>query len=133
MEPCGGEKVIDLNTMAEIPEEKDLLKQLQGPPSRSVIAPQPNRPLGSSISVGSIDENTSLTSPMQVPKTPEEVEEEVESEALPAVISDSNSKVRQANSAYKEMAGQPECPWLDSMVTGKEKPEATHAREYEGK
>ncbi|XVE95040.1 hypothetical protein REPUB_Repub02eG0062000 [Reevesia pubescens] len=118
VEPCGGEKVIDLNTMAEIPEEKDLLKQLQGPPTSSVIAPQPIRPVGSSISVGCINEDPSITSPMQVPKKPEEVEEEVESEALPAVISDSNNKIRLANSAYKEMVGQPECPWLDSMVTG---------------
>ncbi|KAK6245901.1 hypothetical protein QQP08_023036 [Theobroma cacao] len=117
MEPCGGEKVIDLNTVAEIPEEKDLLKQLQGPVTSGVIAPQPIRPVGSSISVGCISEDPSLTPPMQVPKKSEEVEEEVESEALPAVISDSNNKVRLANSAYKEMVGQPECPWLDSMVT----------------
>ncbi|XVE55740.1 hypothetical protein DITRI_Ditri03aG0182400 [Diplodiscus trichospermus] len=118
MEHCGGEKVIDLNTVAEIPEEKDLLKQLQVPYSSSVIAPQPIRPVGSSISVGCINHNPSLISPMQLPKKPEEVEEDVESEALPAVISDSNNKVRLANSAYKEMVGQPECPWLDSMVTG---------------
>ncbi|GMI78477.1 DROUGHT RESPONSE GENE [Hibiscus trionum] len=109
---------IDLNSVAEIPEEKDLLKQLQGAPfsTSSVIAPQPIRPIGSSISVGCISENPDLSSPMQVPKKAEEVEEEVESEALPAVVSDSNNKVRLANSAYNEMIGQPECPWLDSMV-----------------
>ncbi|XVF39793.1 hypothetical protein PTKIN_Ptkin01aG0060800 [Pterospermum kingtungense] len=118
MEPRGREKLIDLNTIAEIPEEKDLLKQLQGTPTTSVISPRPIRPVGSSISVKCIKENPSLTSPMQVPKKPEEVEEEVESDALPAVISDSNNKVRLANSAYKEMVGQPECPWLDSMITG---------------
>ncbi|KAE8685743.1 NADH-ubiquinone oxidoreductase-related-like protein [Hibiscus syriacus] len=119
MESSAGEKVIDLNTVAEIPEEKDLLKQLQGTPfSSSVIAPQPIRPVGSSISVGCISENPKLNSPMKVPKKPDEVEEEVESEALPVVVSDSNNKVRLANSAYNEMIGQPECPWLDSMVAG---------------
>ena len=53
---------------------------------------------------------------MKLPKKSEEVEEEVDSEALPGVISDSNNKVRLANSAYKKMVGQPKCPWLDSMV-----------------
>ncbi|XWS21301.1 hypothetical protein CRYUN_Cryun30bG0043900 [Craigia yunnanensis] len=110
MELCGGEKVIDLNRVAEIPEEKDLLRQLQGPPTTSVIAPQPIRPVGSCISVGCINEDPSLNPTMKLPKKPEEVEEEVESEALPAVISDSNNKVRLANSAYKEMVGQPKCP-----------------------
>lgn len=118
MEPCEGEKLIDLNTMVEIAEEKDLLKQLEGPPASNVIAPQPIRPVGSIIYVGCIKENPILTPQMQVLKKPEEVEELVESDALPAVISDSNNKVRLANSAYKEMVGQPECPWLDSVVTG---------------
>ncbi|OMO70769.1 hypothetical protein COLO4_28493 [Corchorus olitorius] len=125
MERCGGEnKVIDLNMVADVvPEEKDLLKQLQGvvvptATATGVIAPQPIRPVGSSISVKCINEDPSLTPTIQVPKKPEEVEEEVESEALPAVISDSNNKIRLANSAYKEMVGQPECPWLDSMVAG---------------
>ncbi|KAH1065514.1 hypothetical protein J1N35_030501 [Gossypium stocksii] len=118
MEPCGGEKLIDLNTIVEIPEEKDLLKQLQGPPASNIIAPQPIRPMGSIIYVGCIKENPILTPQMQVLKKREEVEELVESDALPAVVSDSNNKVRLANSAYKEMVGQPECPWLDSVVTG---------------
>ncbi|KAG4147297.1 hypothetical protein ERO13_D05G214000v2 [Gossypium hirsutum] len=118
MEPCGGEKLIDLNTIVEIPEEKDLLKQLQGPPASNVVVPQPIRPVGSIIYVGCIKENPILTPQMQVLKKREEVEELVESDALPAVISDSNNKVRLANSAYKEMVGQPECPWLDSVVTG---------------
>lgn len=118
----GGEKEIDLNrVVVEAPEEKDLVLQLQGPSSPSVIAPQPVRPVGSRISVGCINEDASITPPVQVPKRPEEVEEEVESESLPAVISDSNNKVRLANSAYKEMVGQPECPWLDSMVTAEGK------------
>lgn len=121
MKSYGEEKVIDLNAAAEIPEEKDLLQQLQGVPrpsgSTNVIAPQPIRPVGSSICVGCISEDPNLTSAAQFhTKKPEEVEDEVELETLPAVISDSNNKVRMANSAYKEMVGQPECSWLDSMV-----------------
>ncbi|XP_050364533.1 uncharacterized protein LOC126783163 [Argentina anserina] len=121
--PSGGdEKLIDLNSEAEIPEEKDLLKQLQGIPSPttpttpSVISPQPIRPVGSSISVGCINTDSNLAQAVQAPKKPEDVESEVELEALPAIISDSHNKVRMANAAYKEMVGQPECSWLDSMV-----------------
>ncbi|GMI77387.1 DROUGHT RESPONSE GENE [Hibiscus trionum] len=124
MEPCRGEKVTNLNKVAEIPVEKDFLKlfQLQGPPTSSLIAPQPIRPVGSSIFVGCINEEPSMNPPpMQVPKKPEEIEDDVEAEALPVVISDSNNKVRLANSAYKELVGQPQCPWLDSMVKGTER------------
>lgn len=125
MKASGGEenKLIDLNTVAaEVLEERDLLKQLQGlsattTTTTNVIAPQPVRPVWSSICVRSISEDLSQAMVTQAPKKPEEVEEEVESEVLPAVISDSNNKVRMANSAYKEMVGQPECAWLDSMVT----------------
>ncbi|KAJ8773263.1 hypothetical protein K2173_028440 [Erythroxylum novogranatense] len=116
MDP-GKEKLLDLNTIAEIPEEKDLSQQTQEYPPINVIAPQPVRPVGSSIIVGCINEDPSLNPPVKVSKKPEEVEEEVESETFPAVISDSNNKVRLANSAYKEMVGQPECSWLDSMVS----------------
>lgn len=51
-------------------------------------------------------------------KKPEEIEKELESQILPAFVSDSNNQVRLVNSAYKEMVGQPECAWLESMVTG---------------
>ncbi|KAK1561992.1 hypothetical protein Q3G72_004561 [Acer saccharum] len=74
--------MIHHNKVAVIPEEKDLLLQLQAPSSTtSVISPQPIRPVGSSITVGCISENTSLNPAVQVPKKPEEVEEEVESES----------------------------------------------------
>ncbi|XVE70204.1 hypothetical protein DITRI_Ditri10aG0054000 [Diplodiscus trichospermus] len=53
---------------------------------------------------------------MQLLKKQKEIEEEVESKAFPAFISDSNNKVRLANFAFKEMVGQLECPWLDSMI-----------------
>ena len=87
--------------------------------SPQIIVPQPVRPVGSSICVGCISEDKSETpaEPLSS-KKPEEVEEEVESEALPAVVSDSNNRVRLANSAYKKMVGQPECSWLDFMVRG---------------
>lgn len=78
--------------------------------------PQPVRPVGSSISVGPINEDQASLIPMALKKR-EEVKEEAESEALLAVVSDSNNKVRLANSAYREMVGQPECKWLESMVT----------------
>ncbi|KAK7376976.1 hypothetical protein VNO80_02396 [Phaseolus coccineus] len=115
--PCGG-GVIDLNTKVSVPEERDLLQQLQKPVSNNVIQPQPVRPIGSSITVVCIGEDSTLPSAAQTPKRSHEVEEEVESEALPVVISDSNHRVRMANSAYKEMVGQPVCPWLESMVNG---------------
>lgn len=50
-----------------------------------------------------------------VKKKPEEVEEEMESEGLPTIISDSKNRVRLANAAYNEMVGQPELPWLESV------------------
>ncbi|KAI4339816.1 hypothetical protein MLD38_024716 [Melastoma candidum] len=110
----------------EVPEEKDLLQQLQAPRegssnsngSASVISPRPVRPVGSSIVVGCMNEYAAVKDPQLSTRKAEEVEEEVESEKLPAVISDSNGRVRLANSAYKEMVGQPECPWLDSVVAG---------------
>ncbi|KAI5655179.1 hypothetical protein M9H77_32366 [Catharanthus roseus] len=116
MESCKG---IDLNRAIEIPEELDFLPQLQGPTKSAVISPQAIRPVGSTISVGRISEDPcGRNAAKQVVKKPEEVEKEVESETLPAVVSDSNNKVRLTNSAYNEMIGQPECCWLDCMPCG---------------
>lgn len=113
-------QVLDLNTKVNVPEEKDLLQLLQKPVSNNVnvIAPQPIRPIGSSISVVCVSEDSTLPPLPQTPKPPHEVEQVVESETMPAVISDSNHKIRMANSAYKEMVGQPLCPWLESMAKG---------------
>ncbi|CAA6657538.1 unnamed protein product [Spirodela intermedia] len=86
------------------------------PAKPQIIVPQPVRPIGSSISVGYISEDKGDVRAVPASKKPEEVEEEVESEALPAVVSDSNNRIRLANSAYKKMVGQPECSWLDFMV-----------------
>ncbi|KAI3958889.1 hypothetical protein MKX01_023565 [Papaver californicum] len=111
-------------TTIETPKEMDLLKTLhagQVSPghicgSSNLIAPQPVRPVGSSISVGCISEDPNSSSTACVKKQqPEEVEAEVESDTLPVVVSDSRNKVRLANSAFKEMVGQPECVWLDSV------------------
>ncbi|KAI3953308.1 hypothetical protein MKX01_042303 [Papaver californicum] len=114
-------------TTIETPKEMDLLKTLHagqvspGCGSSNLIAPQPLRPVGSSISVGSISEDPNTSSTACVKKQqPEEVEAEVESDTLPVVVSDSKNKVRLANSAFKEMVGQPECVWLDSMGTNNE-------------
>ncbi|KAK4434349.1 hypothetical protein Salat_0597700 [Sesamum alatum] len=111
-------KGIDLNMTAtdQVPEELDFLPQLQEPVKPSVISPRPVRPVGSTIIVSNIAEDPARQIP--APKTrPEEVEEAVEAEAIPAIVSDSNNKVRITNSAYKEMVGQPECGWLDCAAT----------------
>ncbi|KAL1209403.1 hypothetical protein V5N11_020725 [Cardamine amara subsp. amara] len=118
-----GKGVIDLNKTADVIQERDFLKLLQGPipttttTTSKVISPQPIRPVCSRINVACI---YPLTYPSQIiKKSPKEVEEEVESEDLPSLISDSNNRVRLVNSAYKEMLGQPECSWLESIVKGK--------------
>ncbi|XP_074265503.1 uncharacterized protein LOC141587939 [Silene latifolia] len=119
-------KSIDLNTIDDEVngfEEKDYLSlNLQIPTTTTrnttsnVISPRPVRPVGSIISiVGPIGEDPEA-GPI-VNKSAEKVEEEVDKETLPAVISDRGNKVRMANSAYKELIGQPECPWLNSMVS----------------
>lgn len=124
MEPeIKGKGVIDLNKTAEVIQERDFLKQLQGPITTTtsrVISPQPVRPVCSKINVAYINPQTNPSPASQTSKkSPKEVEEEVESDDLPTVITDSNNRVRLVNSAYKEMMGQPECSWLDSMVRGK--------------
>ncbi|XP_010555762.1 PREDICTED: uncharacterized protein LOC104825172 [Tarenaya hassleriana] len=124
MELEGKEKrVIDLNMSAESLKERDFLGQLQGPSiattTNRVIAPHPIRPVGSKISVSCINPDKNSPIRYQITKTSQEVEEEVESDDLPALITDSNNRVRLVNSAFKEMVGQPECSWMDSMVNGK--------------
>ncbi|XP_020104609.1 uncharacterized protein LOC109721399 [Ananas comosus] len=96
----------------DVPVEQDLLQKLQEP---KVITPMLVRPVASSITVGPITPDATAVPPAPIPAKPEVVEEEVESETLPAVVSDSRNRVRLTNSAYKEMVGQPECPWLDSI------------------
>ncbi|XP_047951082.1 uncharacterized protein LOC125196563 [Salvia hispanica] len=112
---------IDLNAAAAEPQPQpqpqdlDLHLHLPEPPaSAAVISPRPVRPVGSSIIVESIAEDPRGSSMAKG------VEEAVEGEARPAIVSDSSNKVRICNSAYKEMVGQPECCWLDGRRIGGE-------------
>ncbi|KAL1564732.1 hypothetical protein AAHA92_07038 [Salvia divinorum] len=111
---------IDLNTAAaetQPPsEDLDLHLYLPEPPAAApaVISPRPVRPVGSSIIVESITEDPRGSAMAKG------VEEAVEAEAKPAIVSDSSNKVRMCNSAYKEMVGQPECCWLDGGRIGGE-------------
>ncbi|XP_027091906.1 uncharacterized protein [Coffea arabica] len=115
--------VIDLNKAADSPEEVDFMPQLGASGASTtkfaVIAPQAIRPVASSISVGRISEDPlAPNAGKQIVKRAEEVEKEVESEVLPAIVSDSKNRVRLTNAAYNEMVGQPECPWLDFTPSG---------------
>ncbi|KAM7279143.1 hypothetical protein ACFE04_006277 [Oxalis oulophora] len=115
-------KMIDLNhNLVEIPEEKDLLAQLQNPITTNkanVVKPVAIRPVNSTITVSCIDKVV----PNSVsPKTFNEIEEVFGAEVLPAVVSDSCNKVRLANSSYKELVGQPECSWIDGVGFGEKK------------
>ncbi|KAL3634124.1 hypothetical protein CASFOL_021178 [Castilleja foliolosa] len=104
--PPGKEKGIDLNLKVE---ELDL-------PARVIISPRPVRPVGSIVLVDKISDD--LRMKRMAVKGEEEVEEIVEAEKVPTIVSDSNNKVRMCNSAYKEMIGQPECGWLDCAGGG---------------
>lgn len=77
-----------------------------------VIMPQALRPVGSSVLVECITDTNLQVSPLC--GAMEEIEEQFEADNWPALISDSNNRVRWANSAYKQMVGQPECSWLES-------------------
>ncbi|KAI3776567.1 hypothetical protein L1987_46353 [Smallanthus sonchifolius] len=104
--------------VSKIPEEKDLLAQLQKPPTTTVISPTPIRLIPSSVSIRAIKDDAHMLPPIILKKS-EEIEKELESQALPAFVSDSNNQVRLVNSTYKEMVGQPECAWVQSMVACK--------------
>ncbi|XP_062189402.1 uncharacterized protein LOC133892565 [Phragmites australis] len=96
----------------DVPVERDLLRKLLEP---KVISPRAVRPVCSIIHVESIH-LTDATCTAIVSKTAAEVEMELEADALPALVSDSSNRVRLVNDAYKEMVGQPECPWLDAVA-----------------
>uniref|UniRef100_A0A0D9X0X4 DUF7950 domain-containing protein n=1 Tax=Leersia perrieri TaxID=77586 RepID=A0A0D9X0X4_9ORYZ len=93
--------------------ERDLLRKLLEP---KVISPRAVRPVGSTIHVESVHAAAADAADAAVAKTAEEVEAELESDDLPAVVSDSGNRVRLVNDAYKRMVGQPECPWLDAVA-----------------
>ncbi|KAG2638036.1 hypothetical protein PVAP13_2NG563000 [Panicum virgatum] len=96
----------------DVPVERDLLRKLLEP---KVVSPPAGRPVCSTIHVECI-RRTDATCTDAIPKTAAEVEAELEADALPAVVSDSGNRVRLVNDAYKEMVGQPECPWLDAVA-----------------
>ncbi|GAB2228398.1 hypothetical protein Droror1_Dr00010236 [Drosera rotundifolia] len=105
-----------MTQMPPLVEEKDLQLELKLLGTTGVISPQPIRPVGSRIRVGLINKEELHAGLAEEKRRPEEVEKEMEAEELPAIISDSNNRVRMTNSAYKEMVGQPGCPWLDSTI-----------------
>ncbi|KAJ0961250.1 hypothetical protein J5N97_000796 [Dioscorea zingiberensis] len=92
--------------------EQDLINELLKP---KVIVPEPMRPVASRITI--IGYITEIIKPTRLTPSvkPADVEEEMEMENLPAVVTNPENRVRMVNSAYKEMVGQPECVWLDSM------------------
>ncbi|CAL5083766.1 unnamed protein product [Urochloa decumbens] len=96
----------------DVPVERDLLRKLLEP---KVISPRAVRPVCSTIHVERIHRADATIYAAAVSKTAAAVEAELEADALPAVVSDSSNRVRLVNDAYKEMVGQPECPWLDAV------------------
>jgi hypothetical protein len=95
--------------------ERDLLRKLLEP---KLPSPRAVRPVGSTIRVESIIRRADPTTctAVAVTKTAADVEEELEADALPAVVSDWSNRVRLVNDAYKEMVGQPECSWLRAVA-----------------
>ncbi|KAF8664278.1 hypothetical protein HU200_054823 [Digitaria exilis] len=114
-----GEGLVGMKVAVEerdVPVERDLLRKLLEP---KVISPRAVRPVCSTIYAECIRRrrtDASSTAAAAISKTAAEVEAELEGEALPAVVSDSSNRVRLVNDAYKEMVGQPECPWLDAVA-----------------
>ncbi|KAL6855969.1 hypothetical protein ACP4OV_018771 [Aristida adscensionis] len=105
-------KVASEEAERDVPVERDLLRKLLEP---TVISPRAVRPVCSAIHVES-SLRCAAAAAAAVSKTAAEVEAELEADALPAVVSDSSNRVRLVNDAYKEMVGQPECPWLDAVA-----------------
>ncbi|KAL2642979.1 hypothetical protein R1flu_010566 [Riccia fluitans] len=92
----------------------------------TVIAPQPIRPVGSTLTVSTITRNNLVASP--VTDSLECVKEQLEASAMPAIITDYRDRVRFVNSAYKQMVGQPECPWLSTVGKKTVRDNAQHSR-----
>ncbi|CAN6225872.1 unnamed protein product [Urochloa humidicola] len=106
-------KVLTAAEERDVPVERDLLRKLLEP---KVISPRAMRPVCSTIHVESIHRTDTAIRAAVTSKTAAEVEAELEADALPVVVSDSCNRVRLVNDAYKEMVGQPECPWLDAVA-----------------
>jgi hypothetical protein len=108
-------KVAAAEEKRDVAVERDLLRKLLEP---KLISPRVVRPVGSTIRVDSIIRRADATTcpAVAVTKTAANVEEELEADALPAVVSDWSNRVRLVNDAYKEMVGQPECSWLRAVA-----------------
>nr|XP_043615933.1 uncharacterized protein LOC122587833 [Erigeron canadensis] len=107
--------VIDLNN---IPEEKDLLAQLQNPPSPNIFTPTAMRLRPSTVMIRAIKNNAFLVVCSRNMRKPSYIEKDLESQGLPGFVTDSKNRVRLVNPAYEKMVGQPECAWIGSMVNG---------------
>lgn len=85
-------------------------------PQATVIAPQPVRAVGSTITVESVD----YLDPHAAAFTEgvESVRESLDKGDMPSVITDLSFRVRWVNTAYKRLVGQPKCSWLASTVGG---------------
>lgn len=79
-----------------------------------VIAPQPLRVVGSTITVQSIDTMNPNAYPLA--ESYETVQESLNKGEMPSVITDLRFRVRWVNTAYKRLVGQPKCSWLATTV-----------------
>lgn len=92
-----------------------LLGGLMGAQSQAkLIAPQPLRAVGSTITVQAIDTVNPNASPLG--ESVEYVQESLNQGDLPSVITDRRFRVRWVNTAYKRLVGQPKCSWLASTA-----------------
>lgn len=93
---------------------------IQSEGQAKVIAPQPLRAVGSTITVQSIDTLNPNAAPL--PGSYEVVQESLNKGDMPSVITDLRFRVRWVNTAYKRLVGQPKCSWLASAVGEDEAP-----------
>ncbi|KAG0562055.1 hypothetical protein KC19_9G114100 [Ceratodon purpureus] len=88
--------------------------QAQAQAQAKVLAPQPVRAVGSTITVQTIVTVDPHTAPLTEPF--ESVQERLDKADMPSVLTDLKFRVRWANAAYKRLVGQPKCSWLASAV-----------------
>lgn len=96
----------------DAPVERDLLRKML---EAKVISQWAVRPVCSTIHVECI-RRADANGTAAFSKTAADVEAELEADALSTVVTDSSNCVRLVNDAYKQMVGQPECPWLDAVA-----------------
>lgn len=79
-----------------------------------VIAPQPLRAVGSTITVQTVDTLNPNAAPLT--ESYDSVQERLNKGDMPSVITDLRFRVRWVNTAYKRLVGQPKCSWLATTV-----------------